>query len=1274
MKPLFASTISAVLFLCASTRAETVAGLEFYGPLTLVDSVECATDQTHAFHEYPAGRSYATNILGQACRALEHVRAEETSNGSESGAFFSYRLGAGANLVPKDPYLLVVDYPDDAPRTVTLGNRGAGTRVGYHTGYTIGDAMSPPYVQNHPESMDVPLSNQYKTLEQVMYLMEKPLPYNGGTRLAAATDGFDVSFILFPQDDARDSRGAAVRRIRLYHIDDEASLKAPVPYPSGNAPRRLITWREEMADDDGFASFTDPIDYYRTKARLMRVLGVNGCSRDLLEFGYCQYWDPTYHDYGTGWMNYNYDKRGYWEATVDAMAAEGHVILPYYEYAGGRGAWNSLGNKKLARPLNYDSGADKFVQNSSVYDCVVDITSDAAHEDFKKVLDCTVLRFRDRATFAGAWLRNRGSMPVSFHEDTVARFCTETGRSVTRADIAAAGRKSDLYRAYLAWWYGKRAEFLEDMRDYLAENGVANARAVFDDDISEPGRSWAGWIDVNAVDNARWGADTGYGDTQSIGSASWYWYTYGLAAEYPTWGSYEHHHACPVDDPATYTNRTGVSLALPFNRVYTAIADQYTQPYRNGDGRLFFARHYSLNENAITDENGNAFCGYFSTDMDRAGRACMLPELWAMAISDPTDIGYLYGAAMGRNFTRPAREFNLNFLSLPATKGRVIIGCWWGNSGLNIRRYDADGVQYYAVINPTPNAFPAEWRYITDDNSVSTLYETVSGTAHAVGSGYMNFSVQPYQMICFSTQDPENHIPVPGPDPETPDEPDEPDEPDSVLEPTVTAVSAATWCGGVFTATVSDFGDGASGATVALAVTASGADAPACSVSADVSATGAVELPLSGLAPATSYAWALSVTNNLGAVASLSGTFETPPLPLALGAPSASVADDGATATLSCPVDLLLDPTATAALSLNGAVVRTWEAFSATGVLSAAVAAVPFSTNRYEFAVTTSSGAAATASGVFVARVVEGWFSVEFDDPGYHPGTDWTDVSDVAAPGGTWTLSEGDETKLVSNASGRHLELAAKDCPPLAYTPTTPSEEGCDVFVDVRMQWNPAKTMPDAPEGDAQTALAVLAEGSRSILVLYTANGWTRLPGLDVARLDWVDLRVEFDYSSELAPRVRCLHDGVPLLTANGDDWLPAAQSASRRMNQMCFSGDGLVDDFSGHYLAKPAVIAELEIPVIGTADGDALAFGTAVGGAEVFSVTVGNPVAGVYYTAFTTTDLANGPWVAASDSVLAGSAPTLTLDILTDDAPARFVRIVASYPESYHEGDERAF
>ena len=179
---------------------------------------------------------------------------------------------------------------------------------------------------------------------------------------------------------------------------------------------------------------------------------------------------------------------------------------------------------------------------------------------------------------------------------------------------------------------------------------------------------------------------------------------------------------------------------------------------------------------------------------------------------------------------------------------------------------------------------------------------------------------------------------------------------------------------------------------------------------------------------------------------------------------------------------------------------------------------------------------------------------------------------------------------------------------------------------------------------------------------------------LDAAAADWVDLRLEFDYSSELAPRVRCLHGGAPLLTANGDDWLPAAQPASRRMNRVGFGGNGLVDDFSGHYFAKPAVVAELEIPVIGAASGDALAFGTAAGGAEVFSVTVGNPVAGVYYTAFTTTDLANGPWVAASDSVLAGSAPTLTLDILTDDAPARFVRIVASYPETYRAGDEKAF
>ena len=123
-----ASGIALALLLAAGAAAPAaagvVAGLEEFGELTLVDSIECASDTAHLRRDYPAGRSYATNILGAACVAIEPLANEETPNGQESACYVAWRVGRGKGLVPNDPYVLVIDYPDDAPRSGTVMNLG----------------------------------------------------------------------------------------------------------------------------------------------------------------------------------------------------------------------------------------------------------------------------------------------------------------------------------------------------------------------------------------------------------------------------------------------------------------------------------------------------------------------------------------------------------------------------------------------------------------------------------------------------------------------------------------------------------------------------------------------------------------------------------------------------------------------------------------------------------------------------------------------------------------------------------------------------------------------------------------------------------------------------------------------------------------------------------------------------------------------------------------------------------------------------------------------
>ena len=126
-----------------TANSGTIEGLESYGDLTLVDSIDCATDEgAHIFHESPQGGSSIAEILGSKCRVMSHADG--------TASYFSYRLGKGKGLKPGDMYLLVVEYPDDLPRTATLLNRAMDSRNGFHTGRTVGDTLNAHIIPQTP--------------------------------------------------------------------------------------------------------------------------------------------------------------------------------------------------------------------------------------------------------------------------------------------------------------------------------------------------------------------------------------------------------------------------------------------------------------------------------------------------------------------------------------------------------------------------------------------------------------------------------------------------------------------------------------------------------------------------------------------------------------------------------------------------------------------------------------------------------------------------------------------------------------------------------------------------------------------------------------------------------------------------------------------------------------------------------------------------------------------------------------------------------------------
>ena len=98
------------------------------------------------------------------------------------------------------------------------------------------------------------------------------------------------------------------------------------------------------------------------------------------------------------------------------------------------------------------------------------------------------------------------------------------------------------------------------------------------------------------------------------------------------------------------------------------------------------------------------------------------------------------------------------------------------------------------------------------------------------------------------------------------------------------------------------------------------------------------------------------------------------------------------------------------------------------------------------------------------------------------------------------------------------------------------------------------------------------------------------------------------------------------------------------------------------------AVTKEIEVPEFVT-DGSALGFSGAAGTTgATFSMTIANPVEGVYYTVFTSTTL-DGTFTAEANSTqFAGGTATCTLTVKAD-TPAKFAKIVVS-ETPYKAGD----
>lgn len=703
--------VFACLFTCCSSvkiksprNSSTVNLGEALGHAKLIDEIVFTeTDTSHLFAESPAGASAVKTILGKPTRLLNKTPGE--------AAYMTFRLGRNRNLRAGGTYILEVEYPEDVPRSLIVQNAGNESALGFHTGTTVGDAFHPKYVSNNNESLNLPLSGKIEKWRQLFNLHDRfpNVKYirGSGGRPLTVKDGFSVTIFQFSAENLPLSQGAAVSAIRLYEVPDPEALKAKINLPPAELPHRNIFWREEMSDGvvNGAADKTtrgldDPIDWFRFKANQMDFLGINTYTKDLLEFGAVQNWNTSAGG-GGQWANYDAPSADWWNQIVEIMGNRGFRVLPYYEYAGSKGK-QGLGNERRAKPLTRD---DAFTKTSWIENANADITDPDTYADFKKMLDITVIALKDKANFAGIWLRPRMQLPMGFGDATRQRFATEAnkGQTISRQDLI---RNAALLARYKDWWFGKRQEFLVAMRDYLRANGINDAVVLFTADATEPGVPLKGSNLVtdnlplwnSYLDNSNHSQDKNIKPITLQQVVDQQLYLQALTSPIGTWGGWEVQHAGPQPDPRNYQNVEGVMLTHTFNTLYSVSDPQTMDLFRTKTG-LTMIRHHSLNENMMFDANGKEKLGYFVVDVERAGPYCMMSEAMAMANGDPTHLGYLLGLNLGRGFPEYVRNFNTAFLSLPALPSVRLSGAA-NDSEVVVRSINTDKYgTYFAVVN-----------------------------------------------------------------------------------------------------------------------------------------------------------------------------------------------------------------------------------------------------------------------------------------------------------------------------------------------------------------------------------------------------------------------------------------------------------------------------------------------------------------------------------------------------------------------------------------------
>ena len=434
---------------CVLPRLEKTFDPNYLGKLTLNDGVICGS--SNDLHQLKDGRfspavkerisqriysSEITNIFNAKGRVI-----------SQDRGYVSYVLGV--NLKLNMPYLLEIDYPEDAPRTFAVSVSGGTYSPCVQTGHTM------PYQEpsQFVEQLQLPLNGDVNKMRFIVWAGDDEI-----------RNGFNIGIADPGEVNAPFSKKPLLLRVSLYSF-----LTIAVPQQKERFPKEFqrFVWTEgeSMMGRDGVA-FAPVINSY--------FYGLNGFSPLALAWNSHAGSDgtvlfPSEHysiaykkeingvEYSSDRKEDTSKRRNYLAASSDLARYLKMRIFPRVEYGGS----DKLKGKEAVGPDGQPYTPYLYNSNSAPLFDSVDVTYDGVAEDFIGIIREMVSSVPDksRSCFEDLIIRQRANFtPVSYSDNALGLYAREKGLSLSGDALrneVVMNRQDD----YKVWYQNRKFAF-----------------------------------------------------------------------------------------------------------------------------------------------------------------------------------------------------------------------------------------------------------------------------------------------------------------------------------------------------------------------------------------------------------------------------------------------------------------------------------------------------------------------------------------------------------------------------------------------------------------------------------------------------------------------------------------------------------------------------------------------------------------------------------------------------------------------------------------------